>query len=338
MNRWRHSIITAVIMIVCFLTFWGYTLFAPVVSDQAGQVYYLHANLSKRIVINQLSEQGLIRHPWLFDLYAYSKPSSQLKSGEYFFPKSSTPISIWRQVTTGTGLYYRPFIIIPGWTFKQVRDALNNNPWLRHQTTTLSNDQIMEKLSGRAISPEGLFFPETYNFTRDDKDWEILKNAYDLMQQKMAKAWLERTTAIPYQNSYEALIAASMIEKEGFLDAERPIISSVLVNRLNKAMLLQIDATVIYGMGDKYQGTIHRSDLLADTIYNTYLHKGLPPTPIAMPGFASIKAALHPLPTSYFYYVAKGDGSHQFSETLSEHEAAVKSAKNAAKTLVAKPN
>jgi UPF0755 protein len=289
-------------------------------------------------VINQLSEQGLIRHPWLFDLYAYSKPSSQLKSGEYFFPKSSTPISIWRQVTSGTGLYYRPFIIIPGWTFKQVRDALNSNLWLRHQTATLSNDQIMEKLSGRAISPEGLFFPETYNFTRDDKDWEILKNAYDLMQQKMANAWLDRTTAIPYQNSYEALIAASMIEKEGFLDAERPIIASVLVNRLNKAMLLQIDATVIYGMGDKYQGTIHKSDLLADTIYNTYLHKGLPPTPIAMPGFASIKAALHPLPTSYFYYVAKGDGSHQFSETLSEHEAAVKSAKNAAKTLVAKPN
>lgn len=338
MNRWRRSIITAVIVVVCFLMFWGYTLFAPTISNQKGEIYYLHANLSKHIVINQLSEQGLIRHPWLFALYAYSKPATQLKSGEYLFPKSSSPISIWRQVTSGTGLYYRPFIIIPGWTFKQVRDALNNNPWLRHQTTSLSNDQIMEKLSGRAISPEGLFFPETYNFTRDDKDWEILKNAYDLMQQKMANAWLERTTTIPYQTSYEALIAASMIEKEGFLDSERPIIASVLINRLNKAMLLQIDATVIYGMGDKYQGTIRKSDLLADTIYNTYVHKGLPPTPIAMPGLASIKAALHPMPTTYFYYVARGDGSHQFSETLAEHEAAVKSAKNATKTLVSKPN
>lgn len=333
MSRWRLSIITGITVIICLLAFCSYTLFSPVVSNEKGEIYYLHPNLSKHAVINELSQQGLIRHPWLFAFYVYTKPTLQLKSGEYLFPTSSTPISIWRQVTSGTGLYYRPFSIIPGWTFKQVREALNINGWLKHQTTELTNDKIMEQLSGRAISPEGLFFPETYYFTRNDKDWEILKNAYNLMQQKIAKAWLERTTAVPYRTPYEALIAASMIEKEGYLDAERPVIAGVLINRLNKSMLLQIDATVIYGMGDQYHGVIHKSDLLADTPYNTYLHKGLPPTPIAMPGQASIKAALNPVLSNYFYYVAKGDGSHQFSETLAAHQLAVKAAKNASQTM-----
>ncbi|MBV9575419.1 MAG: endolytic transglycosylase MltG, partial [Gammaproteobacteria bacterium] len=157
-------------------------------------------------------------------------------------------------------------------------------------------------------------------------DLVILKRAFDLMKNKLATAWEKRALDLPYQNAYEALIAASLIEKEAYLNTERPIIGGVLINRLRKNMLLQFDPTVIYGLGTRYNGKIHKQDLLENTAYNTYVHRGLPPTPIAMPGLASLQAATHPDTNDYIYFVAKGDGSHQFSKTLSEHNAAVKKA------------
>ncbi|VVC75915.1 hypothetical protein AQUSIP_12160 [Aquicella siphonis] len=318
-----YTVAVLAVALCCLISLWLYVLFSPVVTSAGGSIYYLRPGISKRSVISELSQQGIIKHPFMFSLYAYPHKSASLKVGEYFFPEGATPYSIWKQLTTGTGLYYRHFTIIPGWTFRQLRAGLSKAQGLKHLISTLNDQQIMQRLGRPELSPEGEFFPDTYNYTRGDIDLAILKRAFDLMQNKLNEDWQRRAAGLPYRNPYDALIAASMIEKEGYLDAERPLISSVLINRLKKDMLLQIDATVIYGLADRYDGKIHKTDLLEDTPYNTYIHKGLPPTPIAMPGSASIEAALHPQPSDYYYYVAKGDGGHQFSTSLQAHNAAV---------------
>jgi UPF0755 protein len=193
---------------------------------------------------------------------------------------------------------------------------------LHHLTSELTDEAIMQLLQTN-LSPEGNFLPETYFYTKGNADVMLLKQSFQLLQTKFAAAWEKRAINLPYKNTYEALIAASLIEKEAYLDSERPMIAGVLVNRLRHNMLLQFDPTIIYGLGDNYTGKIYKSDLTKDTPYNTYLHAGLPPTPIAMPSMGSIEAALHPIEHDYYYFVARGDGSHQFSKTLSEHNAAV---------------
>lgn len=326
----RHAV-TAIAFALCgFIIIWLYALFSPAVTSPGGSTFYLRPGMSKHSVIAELSRQGIVRHPLLLSLYAYPQNNASLKVGEYCFPRGASSYSIWKQLLTGTGLYYRHFTIVPGWTFKQLRAALAQTQGLKHLISSMNDQQVMERLGSPALSSEGEFFPETYNYTRGDIDLVILKRAFDLMQNKLNSEWQQRAAGLPYRNPYEALIAASMIEKEGYLDTERPVIASVLINRLKKNMLLQIDATVIYGLADRYDGKIYKHDLLEDTPYNTYVHKGLPPTPIAMPGPASLAAALHPQSTNYFYYVAKGDGSHQFSTNLQAHNAAVQA--NTSKT------
>jgi UPF0755 protein len=248
-------------------------------------------------------------------------------SGEYLIPSGSSPYFIWKQLTSGTGRYYRAFTIIPGWTFKQVREALNNESALKHLIAPADSDaSIMSALGDNSHDPEGMFLPETYYFLRGDADLAILKRAHNSMNTKLNEAWQGRAAGLPYQTSYQALIAASLIEKEAYLPQEQPKIGGVLINRLHKNMLLQFDPTVIYGMGDHYQGKIYKRDLLANTPYNTYVHHGLPPTPIAMPGSTAISAALHPEVHDYLYFVAKGDGSHEFTANLQDHHAAVQKA------------
>ena len=314
------------ILAVCGLaSLWFYCLNSSVVPQKEGVTYYLKPGTSKKIFITQLSLQGLIHYPDLFSLYIYPQHTSQLKTGEYLFPKGSTLISIWKQVTTGTGLIYHHFTIVPGWSFSQLRHELSQTEALRPITASLTDPQIMSYLGSANVAAEGEFFPETYYYTKDVPDLVILKRAHDLMQSRLKEAWENRVAGLPYKNEYEALIAASLIEKEAYLNSERPIIAGVLVNRLRKDMLLQFDPTVIYGMGSHYMGKIYKENLLEDTAYNTYMHKGLPPTPIAMPSLSSLNAALHPQVNDYYYFVAKGDGSHQFSRTLPEHNAAVKS-------------
>jgi UPF0755 protein len=246
-----------------------------------------------------------------------------LKTGEYQFPKYASPWSIWKQMKTGTGLYYRHFTIVPGQTFRQIQTALKNAESMRSISYNWDDKQIMAVLGHPELAPEGEFFPETYYYTRDDLDISVLKRAFDLMQQRLDEAWQHRIPGLPYKDKYQALIAASMIEKEAFLDTERPMISAVIINRLKKNMVLQIDPTIIYGLGLHYDGKIHKKDLLENTPYNTYLRKGLPPTPIATPSMSSIVAAMQPDVNDYFYFVSRGDGSHQFSKSLAEHNAAV---------------
>ena|SRR3990167_118586 len=324
-NRSHRFLIVFGIPLAVLIGLWFYATFVPVISQKPGAIYNLRVGISKRTLVSEFSQQKILSHPHLFSLYIIFKPTSQLKAGEYLFKPGSTFASIWQQMTTGTGYYYRPFMIVPGRSFKEIRQKLQTAEGINLLTQQMNDQQIMLELGYPNFLPEGEFFPETYYYTRGTNDLVILKNAFLLMQEKLSAAWQKRAKKLPYKNQYEALIAASLIEKEAYLAAERPLIASVLINRMNQNMLLQFDPTVIYGMGNRYNGAISKKDLKENTPYNTYVHEGLPPTPIAMPSLASIEAALHPASTNYLYFVAKEDGSggHQFSKTLEEHYQAV---------------
>lgn len=311
------------LLIGCLFSFWVYTLYFSVVSNSDGLVYDLRPGTSKKTFVAELTEQRLITQPWVFNLYISFYRHAYLKAGEYHFPEGASLADIWSQVISGKGFVQHTFTLIPGWTFKQLRDQLNQTPTLKHRANTLSDKEIMEKIGAGDQFPEGNFFPETYNYAKGTTDLVILKQAFSLMQRKLAEAWRDRDPHVPYNQAYSALIAASLIEKEAYLDTERLIISGVIINRLNANMPLQIDPTVIYGLGDKYTGTLNKADLTSDTPYNTYVHKGLPPTPIAMPSSASIYAALHPQANDFYYYVVEKDHQHKFSRTLAEHQVAV---------------
>ncbi len=304
-------------------------LFTTVVKNPEGYVYYLRPGMSKFEVISELHKLGILRLDQEVALGIIALPGKKtaLKTGEYHFKKGATLRSVWYQMKTGTGLYYRHLTIIPGWTFKQVRTALLKASVLRQLTASLDDKQLMDKLGHADLLPEGQFFPDTYNYTRGDTDVTVLKVAFDRMQKKLQQVWNNRSAGLPYKNAYEALIVASIIEREAYLDMERPVIAGVFMNRLASNMPLQVDATVIYGLGDRYTGKIYKENLLEDTPFNTYLHRGLPPTPISMPGFASLEAATHPERNPFYYYVTKGKGAHEFSATLNAHHAAVEAQK-----------
>jgi UPF0755 protein len=319
----RKNIIRSIFLICCIISIWLYFLFSTVITDEKGYVYYLRPGATKHTVIQELHALGIITHPLALQIYTWPQKNYALKTGEYHFLKGSTPHSIWKQMTTGKGVLYHPFAIIPGWTFKQLRAALLKSEALRHALAAMDDKQVMTQLGYPDLSPEGEFYPETYNYTRGDADLSILKRAFKLMQVKLQECWKTREQGLAYKDPYEALIMASLIEREAYLDSERPTIAGVLMNRLYNGMLLQVDATVIYGLGDRYTGKLYKQNLLQESPYNSYLHKGLPPTPIAIPGLASLKAAMHPEKNNFYYYVAKGNGAHEFSATLVEHKAAV---------------
>lgn len=303
----------------------SYVLFYPVKLPGDGTIFYVHPGASRANLVAELSSYQLTHFTPIFDIYTMLRGKVP-KSGEFLFPHGSTPYSIWKQITTGTGRYYREITIVPGDTFQQIKDILQKNPYLKHASATMSDRDLMQLLGDAGHVPEGMFMPETYYFSRGDSDLTILKRAHTLMSQKLSEAWNNRAKDLPYQDAYQALIAASLIEKEAYLAKEQPVISGVLVNRLRKNMLLQFDPTIIYGLGTAYQGKIFKKDLTTDTPYNTYIHRGLPPTPIASPGMNAILAAVHPAQHDYLYFVATGDGSHQFTSTLQDHNQAVEKA------------
>jgi UPF0755 protein len=214
--------------------------------------------------------------------------------------------------------------VVEGWTFQQLLDALRENEAIRQTLTDRDGAAIMAQLGKPDLHPEGQFAPDTYRFPRGTSDLEFLRRAHNTLQEWLDSAWRERAEDLPYDSAYDALIMASIIEKETGLASEREAIAGVFVRRLKRTMRLQTDPTVIYGMGSAYNGNIRRADLRRDTPYNTYTRHGLPPTPIALPGRESLHAALHPAEGDALYFVAKGDGSHQFSATLEEHLDAVR--------------
>lgn len=271
-------------------------------------------------VVRNLQAQKIAISPFWFKLFAYRKHLDRiLKVGEYVLKKGATAADILGLLTEGKTRQYA--ITFPeGWGFKQILQAIKSNPNLQHTLSEPELKNVMMHIGSAESHPEGLFFPDTYYFEKNSSDVELLKRAHDKMRQMLASEWQKRDTQVPLETPYQALILASIIEKETAAAEERKQIAGVFTRRLRKGMLLQTDPTVIYGMGDEYHGDIRREDLREPTPYNTYVNKGLPPTPIAMPGKESIIAALHPADGDALYFVSRGNGRHAFSATLDEHE------------------
>jgi UPF0755 protein len=278
---------------------------------------------SLRSATRQMIESGVELNAWQFNLLGrVLGKAGAIKAGSYEIGRGITPLALLNKLTSGE-VTQTEIVLIEGWTFRQMRATLNADPQIAHDSNALSDAQIMTRLGANGRSPEGLFFPDTYLLGKGSSDLDIFKRAYKAMERQLQLAWQQRAPDLPYRNPYEALIMASVIEKETGQPADRALIGGVFVNRLRIGMMLQTDPTVIYGLGEKFDGKLRKKDLLADTPYNTYTRAGLPPTPIAMPGQASLQAALHPAKTPALYFVARGDGSSEFSRTLAEHERAV---------------
>ncbi len=291
---------------------------------EEGMAYTVAPGTTLKGLARDLHDRGVLEKPLYFVLAGrFQGKAGRLKAGEYLFLPGTTPQALLDQIAAGKVVRHR-FTLVEGWTFHQVRKALEAKPQLAHTLAGLDDAAVMARLGHPGEHPEGRFFPETYLFQKGAADVDILKQAYALMEKRLAEAWEKRAPDLPYRDPYEALILASIVEKEAALDEERPLIAGVFVRRLKLGIPLQADPTVIYGLGEGFKGPLTRRHLRVDTPYNTYLHRGLPPTPIAMPGEASLQAALHPAAGDALYFVAKGDGSHKFSATLAEHNKAVR--------------
>ena len=258
-------------------------------------------------------------------LYAWFRFSGQdraIKAGNYEIPPGTTPIGLLNKLARGEESL-RALTLVEGWNWRQVRQALAREDQLKPDSAGLSDDALMAQLGRPGVHPEGRFFPDTYAYAKGTSDLALLRRALHAMDRRLEAAWAQRTADTPLKSADEALILASIVEKETGRAADRGQIAGVFVNRLRSGMLLQTDPTVIYGLGEKFDGNLRRRDLLADTPWNTYTRVGLPPTPIAMPGKAALLAAVQPERTRALYFVAKGDGSSHFSASLDEHNRAV---------------
>ncbi|HWZ62909.1 MAG TPA: endolytic transglycosylase MltG [Steroidobacteraceae bacterium] len=281
---------------------------------------------SVRAVLTQLQSQGLVRSAremeWYLRLHGIHP---RVQAGTYEIPPRSSPAQILAMFEEGRVLLEQ-LTVVEGWTFAQFLDLLAHEPDVIHTLAGKSPAQVMAALGHPDENPEGRFFPDTYRFAAGSADTVILSVAYEAMRHALDAAWNSRSPGLPFDSPDEALILASIVEKEAQLPAERTRIAGVFVSRLRKGMRLQSDPTVIYGLGPKYDGEIHTRDLTTDSAYNTYTRAGLPPTPIALPGRDSLQAAVHPDDTGELYFVATGagDGAHHFSKTLAEHNSAVK--------------
>lgn len=278
---------------------------------------------SLRSAIAQMREAGIDVDPTLLAALArFNRSDTAIKAGSYSVSEGITTLQLLDKMLKGK-VTQGELTLVEGWTFRQWQARMEAHPDLNHELTGLSDTQIIERMGLTGTSLEGQLFPDTYLFDKQSSDLELLARANRAMRRKLEKEWAVRAEGLPYKTPDEALIMASIIEKETGRESDRNLVAAVFVNRLRKGMLLQTDPTVIYGLGDKFDGNLRRRDLLADTPYNTYTRRGLPPTPIAMPGQASIRAALNPAQSDALYFVARGDGSSHFSQTLDEHNNAV---------------
>jgi UPF0755 protein len=258
-------------------------------------------------------------------LYAYFRLAARqqtIKPGEYEVTRGMTPGDLLGKLVRGDRIVLA-VTLVEGWTFRQVRQALARADHLKPETAGLSPEDIMKALGQPGVAPEGRFFPDTYHYAKDSGDLAVLRQSMQLMQRRLAAAWEARAPDLPLKSADEALILASIVEKETGQRADRPEIAGVFINRLRIGMPLQTDPTVIYGLGEAFDGDLKRSHLTSDTPFNTYTRRGLPPTPIAMPGKAALMAAVQPARTQALYFVARGDGSSHFSSSLAEHNRAV---------------
>ena len=327
MSKRRTIFIASILLIVIFFE----VLFIKLQRFEAisiipanGMSYLFKSGTSVNQLVADLKVKSNLKNGFYFKLLLYSKGvAMHLQAGEYFFPAGSTPKVIIEKLSMGNVVQHS-FTIVNGWNIYQILNALAADPYVQHTLTDQSLQTIATDIGCAYVSPEGVLFPDTYFFPLNTPDIDILWRAYVRMQLYMDNVWPKRAQSLPYKTPYQALVVASMIEKEAGLPSEMPIIAGIILKRLALWMPLQIDSTVIYGLQPNFSGNLTVNDLKKKTPYNTYTHYGLPPTPIAMPGSKAILAALHPEATDYLYFVATGKGGHEFSKTLSEQDVAVK--------------
>ncbi|MCD6055443.1 MAG: putative YceG family [Gammaproteobacteria bacterium] len=330
----KYTLIGLFFIIGCFAVSWINFLYSPLLTplsfNTQNLIIEFKPGTSLKQLANQLKQQGVLKNPRYFSLYARLKNQARrVQAGEYALSFEATPAQVLKQLVKGEVLQYY-LTIVEGWTVADLLSAIKADEYLQptadiKDINSLKIDTV--SMGNKSDNLEGCFYPDTYAFPRGTTSLAFLKRAYQRMSQELFNAWEGRDKILPYKTPYEALIAASLVEKETSLQAERPLIASVILNRLDVNMPLQIDAAVLYGVRQheerSQQHLLTRTDLRKDTPYNTYRHRGLPPAPIALPSLSSIQAVLHPAATQYLYYVAVGDGTHYFSKTLKEHNAAV---------------
>lgn len=292
--------------------------------DQPELVYSIPKGTTFAAVARDLERKGLIANARYLELYGrYTGQAQKIRAGEYRLTPDLQPEALLALLVSGRSISYS-LTLLEGWNIRQVRAAVAGHEALAQTLDGVDDATLMARLGRPDVHPEGRFFPDTYRFTRGMTDLDFLRRAMETMDRELAAAWDGRADDIPLRTPHEALILASIIEKETGQVAERPEIAGVFTRRLKKGMKLQTDPTVIYGMGERFDGNLRRRDLREHTPYNTYVHHGLPPTPISMPGRGALQAAVNPAAGKTLYFVSRGDGSHVFSETLKQHNAAVR--------------
>ncbi|MCF6282307.1 MAG: endolytic transglycosylase MltG [Candidatus Polarisedimenticolaceae bacterium] len=326
-----YRILAILLLAVSALIVWQWTAYekfksSPLALPADGLIFNLEPGTSMRGLAFELEQREIISNALYFRSMArLSGQAARIQAGEFLIPAQITPSKLLALFVSGKVTQYS-LTLVEGWTFREVMKAVAEEASLTATLGGLSDEVIMRQLGFPDQHPEGRFFPDTYHFPKGTTDLAFLKRAYSAMSRRLASEWEKREKNLPYKSAYEALIMASIVERESGLADERPMVAGVFVRRLQKRMRLQTDPTVIYGMGERFDGNIRRRDLKEPTPYNTYVIKGLPPTPISMPSVESINAALHPAKGDALYFVATGntDGSSKFSATLDEHNRAVR--------------
>lgn len=330
-NRLLVSLLIGAMALVVFGATWvGYLLQRPLALETP-YVLYVPEGSSFSGALFQLQEDGVLggastSRQRRLGARAYAMISDvdeRMHAGEYRLAPGMSLLQLMGKLRRGD-VMQRSFTLVEGWNIRELRRHLGTAEGVRHRTSGWSGEKLMAELGRTEMHPEGWFAPDTYFYVRGDTDLMLLRRALERQESLLEKAWAERADDLPYETAYEALIMASLVEKETAVPSERDEIAGVFVRRLRRGMRLQTDPTVIYGMGERYTGNITRADLLRDTPYNTYRNSGLPPTPIAMPGAEAIRASLNPAEGKALYFVARGDGTHYFSETHAEHQQAVR--------------
>lgn len=319
----KRLVLLALLGLIAAVAWLGWFAFEPLALPADSVEFTIRQGSGLRAATRQINGAGIPVPAWRFNLLArIIGQDRRIKAGSYQVVAGVTPWDILRKITQGD-FTQSEVVFIEGWTFRQMRAALDAHADLRHDSTGLADAELMARVGAAGTEPEGQFFPDTYLFGKGTSDVSVLARAHRAMQKQLQSAWLQRAPGLPLSSAYDALILASIVEKETAQESERPIIAGVLINRLAQGMKLQTDPTVIYGVGSRFDGNLRKEDLVKDTPFNTYTRAGLPPRPIAMPGAASLLAAVNPARTEALYFVARGDGTHQFSRSLEDHNRAV---------------
>lgn len=322
MMKWfARGLVLALLLTLGWLS---WVVFVPVGLPASPYTITVGPNRTLTQVARGLRQDGVIRNRAVMVALARLQGSDRrIKAGLYRFNGAVSMWGLLQRFSEG-GPDEASVTVVEGWTFRQFRVQLDRDPDVKHDTAGLSDADVLQRIGADVPDPEGLFFPSTYYFNPGTSDLEILDRAYQTMQRKLTQAWETRAAGLPLTSAYQLLTLASLIEKETARESDRPMIAAVFSNRLKKKMRLQTDPSVIYGMGSRYDGRIGKADLKRDTPYNTYTRDGLTPTPIALPGEAALQAAAHPASSAALYFVARGDGSSFFSQTLEQHNDAVR--------------